>query len=250
MHLGLVHPRLEARGRPFPRSSRSPSRVNLPVLRPLTRGPQGQPSPLRTPHGRPGAQGIFPTSRGQAPHGWPMVHHSRATAFCIPRGCCLAPSASRPIPCPVTLCHILSPAQPRVPWFPDPQGPLCDPCHTSVLAPSPHPIPHLVFITHRATSNPVARAHRILIHPGTVLCSCSGVPARPQPRNKKEALCSCAQAQVDHVGCPTCMTQGADHTHSSTPEQGMGDTAERRTLGHEWRGTNIRRANCHSRSAR
>ena len=42
MHLGVVHPRLEARGRPFPRSPRSRSRVNLRVLRPLTRGPQGR----------------------------------------------------------------------------------------------------------------------------------------------------------------------------------------------------------------
>ena len=30
----------------------------------------------------------------------------------------------------------------------------------------PHPIPHPVFIPHRAASNPVARAHWILIHPG------------------------------------------------------------------------------------
>ena len=94
MHLGVVHQRLEARGRPFPRSPRSRSRVNPRVLRPLTRGPQGQPSLLRTPHGRPGVQGIFPTSRGQAPHGWPMVHHSMATGFSIPGGCCSVFSAS------------------------------------------------------------------------------------------------------------------------------------------------------------
>ena len=110
MHLGVVHPRREARGRPFPRSPRSRSRVNLPVLRPLTRGPQGQCSPLRTPHGRPRVQGIFSTSRGAAPHGWPMVHHSMATGFPIQRGCCLALSVSHPIPCPVPLCHIPSPA--------------------------------------------------------------------------------------------------------------------------------------------
>ena len=35
----------------------------------------------------------------------------------------------------------------------------------------PHPIPHPVFIPRRAASNPVARAHRILIHPGTVSCA-------------------------------------------------------------------------------
>ena len=84
MHLVIVHPRLEARGRPFPRPPWSRSRVNLRLLRPLTEGSQGQPSPLRTPHGRPGVQGIFPTSRGQVPHGWPMVHHFMATGFPIP----------------------------------------------------------------------------------------------------------------------------------------------------------------------
>ena len=35
----------------------------------------------------------------------------------------------------------------------------------------PHPIPHPVFIPHQAASNPVARAHWILIHPGTVSCA-------------------------------------------------------------------------------
>ena len=99
MYLVVVHPRLEARGQPFPRSPRSRSRVNLRVLEPLTWGPQGQPSPLRTPHGGPGAQGILPTSRGQAPHGSPKVHHSMATSFPIPRCCCFALLVSHPIPC-------------------------------------------------------------------------------------------------------------------------------------------------------
>ena len=140
MHLGVVHPRLDARGRPFPRSPWSRSRVNLRVLRPLTRGSQGQPSPLRTPHIRPGVQGIFPTSRGQVPHGWPMVHHSMATGFPIPRGCCLALSVSLPIPCPIPLCLI--PARPvqSVPWTPYPVGPLCGPSHTPFPALSPCPI--------------------------------------------------------------------------------------------------------------
>ena len=71
-----------------------------------------------------------------------------------------------------------------------------------------------------------------------------------QPKKKKHALCSCAHTQVEHMGCPPCMTQGADHTHSSTPEPGMGGTAERRTLDHEWRGTNVTRAMCHWRYAR
>ena len=63
---------------------------------------------------------------------------------------------------------------PRVPWFPDPERPLCDPCYNSVLPPCPLPIPHPVFLPHRAASNPVARAHRTLIHPETVSCSLHG----------------------------------------------------------------------------
>ena len=94
MHLVVIHPRLDARGRPFPRSPRSCSPVNLRVVRPLTPGPQRQPSPLRTPHGHPGVQGIFLTSRGQVFHRWPMLPHSMAISFPIPRGCCLAPVAA------------------------------------------------------------------------------------------------------------------------------------------------------------
>ena len=93
MHLSVAHPRLEARGRSFPRSPRSRSRINAHVLRPLTRGPQGQPSPLRTPNSRPRVQGFLPTSRGQAPHGLPMVHHSMETGFSIPWGFCSVFSA-------------------------------------------------------------------------------------------------------------------------------------------------------------
>ena len=63
---------------------------------------------------------------------------------------------------------------PRFPWFSDALGPLCGPCHSPVLAPCPHPTPHPVFIPHRAASNPMARAHRILIHPGTYSCSLHG----------------------------------------------------------------------------
>ena len=88
---------------------------NLRVLRPLTRGSQGQPSPLRTPHGHPGVQGIFPTSRGQVPHGWPMVHLPMATGFPIPWGCCLALWASLPFPCPIPRCLIPAPARSQRP---------------------------------------------------------------------------------------------------------------------------------------
>ena len=130
MHLGVVHPRLAGRGRPFPRSPRSRSRVNLRVLRPLTRGPQGQPSPLQTPHGRPGVQGIFPTSRGQAPHGWHMVHHSMATGFRIPQGCCLALSASHPIPCSPLIHPVTSPHRASC-GFPIPRSCCAAPFHPS-----------------------------------------------------------------------------------------------------------------------
>ena len=116
MHFGVVHPRLEARGRPFPLSSRSRSRVNPRVLRPLTPGFQGQPSPLRTRHDRPGVRGIFPISRDQAPRGCPMVHHSMATGFQIPRGCCSVVSA------------------PPLPLVPNP---------ATSLSPVPRPVTHL-----------------------------------------------------------------------------------------------------------
>ena len=170
MHLGVVHPRLEARGRPFPRSPSSRSRVNLRVLRPLTRGSQGQPSPLRTPHGRPGFQGIFLTPRGQVPHGWPMVHHSMATGFPIPRGCCLALWVSLPIPCPMPLCLIPAPAPFQRPMDSLPRRAVVRPQPQAL----PRPVPlshHPAFIPHRVASHPVARAHRILFHPGTASCA-------------------------------------------------------------------------------
>ena len=72
--------------------------MNLCVLRPLTPGPQGQSSPLRTPHGCLLFQGILPISRGQAPPGSPMVYHSMASGFQIPQGCCLGLSVARIFP--------------------------------------------------------------------------------------------------------------------------------------------------------
>ena len=130
MHLGVVHPRLEARGQPFQRSPRSRSRVNLRVLKRLTWGRQGQPSALRTPHGRSGVQAIFTTSRGQAPHGSPMVHHSMATGFPIPRSCCLALSVSHPIPCS-PLPHPVTGQLPASCGFPIPRGCCAAPFHPS-----------------------------------------------------------------------------------------------------------------------
>ena len=169
MHLGVVHPRLEARGRPFPRSPRSRSHVNLRVL--CTRGPQGQPSPLRTPHGRPRVQGVFPTSRGQAPHGWPMVYHSMATGFPIPRGCCLALSASLPITCPVPLRHIPSLAQSPLHMV------FC--CLGAVVWPVPHPCP-----------SPVPRSHpssRVNTPPGRQQPRGAG-PQDPHPSGDRFVL--------------------------------------------------------------
>ena len=140
MHLVVVHPRLEARGRHFPRYPRFRSHVNLQILRLLTRGLQGQPSPLQTPHGCPGVQGIFPTSPGQVPHGWPMLPHSMVTSFPIPQGCCMAPVAARfsrlcsdRFATPPSRSPHLVPGPATVPRFPA----------------SLDPIPHPVFIPHR-----------------------------------------------------------------------------------------------------
>ena len=130
MHWGVDHPRLEARGRPFQRSPRSRSPVNLRVLRSLTWGPQGQPSPPRTPQGRPGVQGIFPTARCQAPHGWPMVHHSMATGIPVSRGFCFALLVSHPIPCS-PLPHPITSPIPASHGFSISQGWCAAPFHPS-----------------------------------------------------------------------------------------------------------------------
>ena len=124
MYLVVVHPRPEAGGRPFPHSPRSRSRTNLRVLRPLTQGPQGQPSSLRTPHGHPGVQGIFLTSRGQVPCGWPMVPHSMVTVSPLPRGCCSLLSALFPL-----FLFVRNPAPPLSPF----------PLPVTGTVPTPHP---------------------------------------------------------------------------------------------------------------
>ena len=60
----------------------------------------------------------------------------------------------------------------RVAPFPPRPSSLCrGPGLISSAVVRPHPIPHRVFIPHRAASNPVARAHWILIHPGTASCA-------------------------------------------------------------------------------
>ena len=62
-------------------------------------------------------------------------------------------------------------------------------------------------------------------------------------QKRKAALFSCTNAG-DPLGSPPCITEGAEHTQSNTPEPVMGGREERRTLGQEWGGTNIRRAIC------
>ena len=121
--------------------------MNQRVLRPLTRGPQGQPSPLRTPHSRPGVQGIFPTSCGQAPDGWPVVHHCMATAFCFPWGCCSVFSASslplvrNPGTSLYTCAMSRHPSRPipRILCLPILLGLFCGASHTPFSVPSPSP---------------------------------------------------------------------------------------------------------------
>ena len=127
MHLAVVHLLLEARGGPFRRSPRSRSRVNLLVLRLLTRRPQCQPSPPWTPHCRPGVQCILPTSLGQVLHGWPMAHHSMAIGFLNARGWSSALSVAQFSP----LRFVRIPAMSR--------------------SPLPHPVPGLVTAPHSAT---------------------------------------------------------------------------------------------------
>ena len=122
---------------------RARSRLNLRVLRPLNRGPQGQPSPLQNLCGVPAVQGIFLTSCRQVPHDWPMVAQSMATAFSIPGGCCMALAVPRftllisdcpHLPVPVRLIPSLA------------------------QSPSLYPVPHPMYIPHWAASHPLGRA--------------------------------------------------------------------------------------------
>ena len=116
----------------------------------------------------------------------------------------------------------------RVPWFPDPVGPLCGPCHTPVLAPRAHSIPHPVFIPHRATSNPLARAHRILIRPGTVSCSLHGsflsTPLLPRTRRVLlRTFRSGSSGHFSHVMAPLahlCIGTRTQRVEAAVAQQG------------------------------
>ena len=140
MHLDVVHLLLEARGRPFPRSPRSRSRVNLRVLRPLTRKTSGSnlthadtsrpswssghfpdfllPGSPWLAHGSPLHGNWFPNPTGllfgafvlpshpmsRSPMPLPVTGPIPASrGFPIPRGCCAA--RATPLSYPRALSH-------------------------------------------------------------------------------------------------------------------------------------------------
>ena len=78
-------------------------------------------------------------------------------------------------------------------------------CHIPSLAQSLRPIPHPVFIPHRAASNPVTRAHWILIHPGTVSRSLHGLLLSRPPSFRgfvSRSLGGCCEALATPLPCP------------------------------------------------
>ena len=98
------------------------------------------------------------------PTGSPATLWRGPTGTSSIRGPLRAPSTGRSLPAPVPFLLCRGPG--LIPW--------------AVVR--PHPIPHPVFLPHRAASNPVARANWILIHPGTVSCAQHGsLPSRPFP---------------------------------------------------------------------
>ena len=117
---------------------------------------------------------------------------------------------------------------PRVRWFLASIRPLCGPCHSPVLAPCPHPIPFPVFIPHRAASNPVARAHRNLIHPGTVSCSLHSsllsTPLLPHTRRVVlRTFLSGSSGHFSHVMAPLahlCIGTGTQRVQAAVAQQG------------------------------
>ena len=129
----------------------------LPAL-PMSHSPSPHPGtgPFPASHGLPTPSGRCAALATHPSPPRPLVHSSRvsyptmspATLWRWPpgassfRGPLRALSTDRPPPC-------------LIPW--------------AVLR--PHPIPHPVFIPQRAASNRVARAHWILIHPGTISCA-------------------------------------------------------------------------------
>ena len=153
MYLVVVHPRLDARGRPLPRFPTSRSGVNVRVLRLLTAGPH----PCGHLKAVPGFRAIsclpvatFPMVGARFLTPWPLVSdsHGNLTWRFRPNFPCSALFATPR--CPFPVCHIPS------------------------LGHLPRLTPHPLFIPHWTASNPVVRAHWILIHLGTVLCVLHG----------------------------------------------------------------------------
>ena len=233
-HSPLPHPGTG----PFPASRRLPtwsSHFAALATRPSPSRPLFPSSRLYNPPGRQqpcGAGTLDPPPSGDRfvrlarvapfpPPPLPPVPHPRPS----PLGCCAAPSypssrvytpPGRQQPCGA------GPLDPhpsrdrflrlaRVAPFPPP--PLFPCASHAGLIPwavvRPHPIPHPVSLPERAASNPVARAHWILIHPGTVLCAWHG------------SLSSCSRPSLlCRLPCcpsplgPSC---GPSHTPFSVP---------------------------------
>ena len=106
--------------------------------------------------------------------------------------------------------------------------PLCGLCHTPVLAQCPPLIPHPVFIPHRAASNPVARAHRIRIHPGTVSCSLHGslLSTSSLPRTRRVLLRTFLSGSCGHFShgiaplALLCIGTRTQHVQAAVAQQG------------------------------
>ena len=144
---------------PFPFASSRHRPVPSVPCTPYPLGPLCGPShtPFPAPSPCPCIPCLYPTRSPATLWRWP----TRPSAI---QGPFRAPSTGRSLPAPVPFPLCRGPG--LIPW--------------AVLR--PHPIPHPVFIPHRAASNPVARAHWILIHPGTVSCAQHGsLPSRPLP---------------------------------------------------------------------
>ena len=152
--------------------------MNLPAIWSLTRGPQGQPSPLRTPHGRPRFQNIIRTSHGQSPHGWPLVYLFMATGLPVPCGCYCCPLLLSAPCAPVASPHLPSPYSHTLA---PPVSPLPGPCP---MSPHPAPFPSLCDSTPPGCQQPFGAGPKdVLLF--TSRTGCLSVPtlsARPRVR--------------------------------------------------------------------
>ena len=167
MHLVFIHLRLEASGETvstFPRVPLTREPTCTQAINPgasraaLTSAATSRPSR---------SSGHFPDfpwsgslwlAHGSPLHGnwFPNFMGLLLGAFCHPSVCALICSLPRDVLFP----FVISRQRPnrRVPWFPVPKELLCGPWRSPFLPPSPHPIPHPVFMAHPAASNSVGRA--------------------------------------------------------------------------------------------